>query len=155
MSIENNKLIAEFMGVEISLSEDKPTLFWINGWVESDSLRYHSDWNALWDVIDKIEDDERFDVNLLQYGTIILDNGVEIVNNVAMISFVNRIEHTYQAVVEFIKWYNQQDDSDSECDYCGLSGRFDDGSLWGVGKDNMESVLCTECLNNTTEIKKP
>jgi len=33
---------------------------------------------------------------------------VEVINNVADISFSNKIEHTYDAVVKFIKWYNEQ-----------------------------------------------
>ena len=42
----------------------------------------------------------------MQYGTRISDNQKEIVNNIANISFDKKIDHTYNAVVEFIKEYN-------------------------------------------------
>jgi hypothetical protein len=56
-------------------------------------------------VVEKIESYERYDVEIVQYGTKIMDNQKEIVNNIADISFDKKIEHTHQAVVEFIKRY--------------------------------------------------
>jgi hypothetical protein len=112
---ENNRLIAEFMGYEIIYRPNS------NGFIEIsdtelcdvDDLEYHKSWDWLMPVVDKIESDERFDVNILQYGTIISSNTkergyIEIVNNVANISFDSKIDHTYQAVVEFIKQHNNQ-----------------------------------------------
>ena len=104
---ENNKLIAKFMGIyhyrrgvyEMFVFEDD------NHRTEID-LYYHSDWNWLMEVIEFIESSPRFDVQILQYGAIILDEQVEVVNNVADFSFSCKIEHTYDAVVKFIKWYN-------------------------------------------------
>ena len=57
-------------------------------------------------VVEKIESYERYDVDILQYGTRISDNQKEIVNNIANTSFDTKIDHTYQAVVEFIKNQN-------------------------------------------------
>jgi hypothetical protein len=124
---ENNKLIAEFMGMQKG-HPDKDESRWENDWFEkltidgnifesgrrhSEPLGFHSSWDWLMPVVDKIESDERFDVNVLQYGTIISSNTkerghIEIVNNVANISFDSKIDHTYQAVVEFIKQHNNQ-----------------------------------------------
>lgn len=68
---------------------------------------YHNSWDWLMPVVEKIESDERYDVEILQYGTRILDNQKEIVNNIANISFDKKINHTYQAVVEFINELKQ------------------------------------------------
>ena len=54
-------------------------------------------------VVERIESNERYDVEILQYGTRITDNQKEIVNNIANISFDKKINHTYDAVIEFIK----------------------------------------------------
>ena len=98
---ENNKLILEFMGYpNIANDEDKIDYL-------EDCVKYHSSWDWLMPVIEEIESDKRYDVNILQYGTIICDNQIEIVNNIADISFDKKIEHTYDAIVQFIKEYNQ------------------------------------------------
>ena len=41
-------------------------------------------------------------------------------------------------------------DGDYNCDKCGKLGNFNDGSMWGTGKDNPETCLCSDCLNNLT-----
>lgn len=95
---ENNRLIAEFM------SSQKVT---------THHNQYHVSWNELMSVVEKIEEleDGRFDVNILKNGTQIFEfsaSGRLIVDNVANISFYEKIEHIYDAVVKFIKWYNKQ-----------------------------------------------
>lgn len=105
--MRNNKLIAEYMKVNIitldNVRENKnPYYSSADGYLEDD-LKYHSDWNWLMPVVEKIESDDRYDVDILQYGTRITDNQEEIVNNIADISFDKKIDHTYSAVVEFIK----------------------------------------------------
>ena len=107
--MKNNKLIAEFMGYEIIYRPNS------NGFIEIsdtelcdvDDLKYHTSWDWLMPVVEKIESDERYDVDILQYGTRIRENQKEIVNNIANISFDKKIEHTYDAVVEFINPYNK------------------------------------------------
>ena len=121
----NNKLIAEFMG---GITSSVPNLINLpqtrgdanihsvkgsevlpNGTYSVhrlNELKYHSSWDWLMPVVEKIESDERYDVDILQYGTRITDNQKEIVNNIANISFDKKIDHTYQAVVEFINQYN-------------------------------------------------
>ena len=106
--MKNNKLIAEFMGYEIIYRPNS------NGFIEIsdtelcdvDDLKYHTSWDWLMPVVEKIESDERYDVDILQYGTRIRENQKDIVNNIADISFDKKIEHTYDAVVEFIKEHN-------------------------------------------------
>jgi len=111
---DNNKLIAEFMGcVENPNNGVWNTVCPFEGkGHHPETMKYHTSWDWLMPVVEKIEEDERYNVDILQYGTIISSNTkeqgyLEIVNNVADISFDRKIDHTYQAVVEFIKWYNQ------------------------------------------------
>jgi len=100
----SNILIAEFMGVETT----DGLVFQDNNTHEFHPIKYHTSWDWLMPVVEKIESYERYDVDILQYGTRISDNQKEIVNNIANISFDTKIDHTYQAVLEFIKTYNNE-----------------------------------------------
>jgi hypothetical protein len=63
------------------------------------------------EVVEKIEDIESIDVDILTHGTRIYEwrsGGRVIADNCADISFNKKIEHTYDSVVKFIKWYNNQ-----------------------------------------------
>ena len=97
--MENNKLIAEFMGVKYPM-------------LKGSDLQYHTSWDWLMEVVEKIESDERYDVEILQYGTRIIERTktdlIEVVNNIADISFDSKIEHTYDAIVKFINEYNKR-----------------------------------------------
>jgi hypothetical protein len=122
--MESNKLIAEFMGVKPTM--ESPDVYSYNDgvffMVREDNpekvmeaiakyAKYHTSWDWLMPVVEKIEDIETIDVDILTNGTKIYEwrsGGEVIVNNCAEISFTNKIEHTYSAVVEFIKWYNEK-----------------------------------------------
>jgi len=75
---ENNKLIAEFLHGENATHPNQ----------------YHENWNELMQVIQKI-----LDISLK------LDS-MEMYYNIT--DSIPEIKNTYEAVVEFIKWYNQQ-----------------------------------------------
>jgi len=101
------------MGVQYKSDEDyfkelaemrEDGIFYEQGYMES-QLNYHESWDWLMPVVEKIEEDEEIDVNILLNGTIIFKwrTNTEIVNNVAKISFDKKIEHVYDAVVNFIK----------------------------------------------------
>ena len=114
--MKENKLIADFMGVQYKSDEDyfkeltemrEDGIFYEQGYMES-QLNYHESWDWLMPVVEKIESDDRYDVDILQYGTRIRDNQKEIISNVADISFDKKIDHTYDAVVEFIKELNKE-----------------------------------------------
>ena len=64
-------------------------------------------------LLKKIEENEEIDVNILLNGTVIFKwrTQEDIVNNVANISFDNKIEHTYDAVIEYLKIINKQEAS--------------------------------------------
>ncbi len=101
-TIENNKLIAEFMGVKtITIDELKSTLKQNreNGFIHTpqahvvDDLKYHTEWNWLMPVIGKISDfcEEPQELDSLKYSLLSAD-----------------IKTAYYQVVEFIKEFNNQ-----------------------------------------------
>ena len=114
-TIENNKLIAEFMG----LSYCKKHLY--EGWYKNhehnhrlcdfNGLKYHSDWNWLMKVVEKIEsiEDGIYQVDILQEGCKILKRCCLLIDKRVgkLESDTTKIESVYLACVEFIKWYNE------------------------------------------------
>jgi hypothetical protein len=117
---EGNKLIAEFMGwdgIRFLIPPDY-TLQDIEG-VESmfydfseNEMEYHSSWDWLMPVVEKIEskifdNDEFYNFNILGGCCVIVisSHGNELITSE---DGQSKIECTYLAVVEFIKWYNKQ-----------------------------------------------
>ena len=86
-TLENNKLIAEFMGLVVSNREDYHSSLHTN--VDAD-LKYHTSWDWLMPVVDEIDH--------LQFEEV-----VEIETGLKMRS----LSATYNAVVEFIKQQNK------------------------------------------------
>ena len=112
--IENNKLIAEFLNWEFDdLSEtfETPFLKLVDPHAFGDEqfscklqdfeLEFHSDWNWLMEVVEKIDG---------------LENSLENESNeyfrqfqkILSLSIYTKIETVYNACVEFVKWYNEQ-----------------------------------------------
>lgn len=114
--MEENKLIAEFMEWDVKRPATIPTNLHLSN-LELDNgdtmeLRYHESWDWLMPVVEKIESfifDENNSYNVTIGSTnycIIQDsNGdsVEIIKD----NGETKLETVYQAVVEFIKWYNK------------------------------------------------
>ena len=115
---EQNKLIAEFMGyetdnIEVTMPENfrevyrfesAPSDFFSSTLFKLQDCKFHSSWDWLMPVVEKIES--------LGHGVTIYRKGCHI-NNEASFSVngfkhSSKIEQTYKAVVEFINWYNQQ-----------------------------------------------
>ena len=93
-----NKLIAEFMGVNIITIDDvrknkNPYISSADGYLEDD-IKYHSSWDWLMPVISKITKDERYIEN--EYRESIMD----------VTPYGNK-EDAIKTVVEFIKWHNE------------------------------------------------
>ena len=100
--MEDNKLIAEFMGYEPNENGIYPIICQNEGkgW-HLETMKFHYDWNWLMTVVEKIE----------SLGVV-----VEIRENVCYIETSQgnytseleetKIQATYKAVVGFIKWYN-------------------------------------------------
>lgn len=133
--IKDNKLIAEFMGAILITpknTELEPYYreFDIEGLLRRDTLvkvlKYHTSWNRLMPVVEKIEslfysvsnqaefwyDDETDTVNhsRIQYICSISNRSCNIIINSANYYHerLSKITATWYAVVEFIKWYNTQ-----------------------------------------------
>ena len=106
---ENNRLIAEFMGYNEEIVNDE-VYFTLPDMLESlsdEELHYHSDWNWLMEVVEKIENyNEYTNVLFTPQGCEIncyIENGFLFSNDCN-----TKIEAVYNACIEFIKWYNKQ-----------------------------------------------
>lgn len=121
--MKDNKLIAEFMGVQYKSDEDyiknlkemrENGIYFEQGYMESE-LNYHESWDWLMSVVEKIERQEREYEEGFSYSIQIeFDNAViwkhsEFQESIRIveISGSNRFDATYNAVLEFIKWYNE------------------------------------------------
>ena len=120
-TIENNKLIAEFLSVKIHPCETIENFKFLpieerglyNGYF-IDELKYHEDWNWLMVVVENIESLEifdrmgRFNINTKNfdenYTSFITDKDEDFIQ----CEGDTKIEAVYNATVEFIKWYNNQ-----------------------------------------------
>lgn len=94
---QNNKLIAEFMGLHPYPNGDVFFGLWYDTikLERFENLLYHTSWDWLMPVVGKIKDKcEELKITLTSY----LIAGLITVN----------IDTVYKAVVEFINWYNQQ-----------------------------------------------
>ena len=112
-----NKLIAEFMGV---YQDDKGYWGFTNTKEHQrwhidrflDATHYDNDWNWLMEVVEKIENIEdknrcsKYNFEMVQTFVEIIDNNNS--DTIVEIDKNTKIQATYKAVVEFIKWYNEQ-----------------------------------------------
>ena len=104
--IENNKLIAEFLGFKFNKHRKAYRIpqmgFAFQGKIED--LKFHSSWNWLMKVIDKI-------YNLYKDENFKFYSNLEGVNLYSVIktSFIEdiNIDYTYSTVIEYIEWYNK------------------------------------------------
>lgn len=94
--IENNKLIAEFMGYDPITLADYDNHGFLNDLmmiVDITDCRYSNSWDWLMPVVGRIVQDESFiEVHAREY---LMD----------IVPYC-RLEDTYNAVIEFIKWFN-------------------------------------------------
>lgn len=116
---ENNKLIAEFMGLETTLTHKGTKEYYqreynSGTWYEEHELRYQDSWDWLMPVVQRIEctstdnkdnSDNFFNVAIEVFECNI--NGVDTSINISH-NAQTKIKATYEAVVEFIKEYNKQ-----------------------------------------------
>ena len=123
--IENNKLIAEFMGVfdkilstgNIHSWSDAPFYYTTEDTREkvikniSKYSKYSKDWNWLMQVVEKIEsiEDGIYQVDILQEGCKILKKCSLLIDKTVskLEPDTTKIKSVYLACVEFIKWYNE------------------------------------------------
>ncbi|HTJ53768.1 MAG TPA: hypothetical protein VL443_30140 [Cyclobacteriaceae bacterium] len=103
----DNELIAEFMGYDAPAEYPNGYYVWPDqGFCVVDDFQFHSSWDWLMPVVDKIE--------TMGYQFKQCRKRVEIFEDFGTQLFVLRtkedikIKSACKAVVEFIKWYNQQ-----------------------------------------------
>jgi len=106
---ENNKLIAEFMGIEFEkgkYSHESSEYYFV-----ADELEYDFNWNWLMPVVEKIAKDyhktEIVSDEETDHCRITVYNEEGERDNEIFECGLSTLEATYKAVVEFIKWYNQ------------------------------------------------
>ena len=110
--VEGNRLIAEFMGYK---QRENGGLFWGNdglGGLYPKDLKYHSSWDWLMPVVEKIQhlEDElpvKIDFQIHLLGAVELY--IDYKRVFAMTAFEpgTLINAVYEAILEFIKWYNE------------------------------------------------
>lgn len=121
--VSSSALIADFLGwekYEDGLTYKFPNLYPIynindeenTGWISEHitNTEFHSRWDWLMPVVEKIEIECKFDVNIyghynwvMPFRCTILDNR----NNIIVYKGNDsKIQCVYDAVVEFIKWWN-------------------------------------------------
>lgn len=124
--VENNKLIAEFMGFvadksfEVRLVDGINTSYYYykdDVMYLPEVMEYNCSWDWLMEVVDKIEslpDEENngvFFFKIYQDSVIIFSNGDYINKLIEVMGQGSRIKNVYQAVVEFIQLYNKANKS--------------------------------------------
>ena len=93
-TLENNKLIAEFLGYETYEMNGVLNVHYSENNIRTiQDTYYHADWNWLMEVVEKIE----------KVGEKELKFSVEF----EKVKLSSNIESVYNACIEFIKWYNE------------------------------------------------
>lgn len=115
--LEGNKLIAEFMGIETKVYSDTPTItFWNfrNHMKKESEMKYHSSWDWIMPVLAKIE--KMGCIVEISFSLVVFcricaigkkeDRATNFIadNNGGL----EPIVAAYKAVVEFIKWHNNE-----------------------------------------------
>lgn len=97
---ENNKIIAEFMGWENEKFNDILFYYTLDGCLDENSLKFHSDWNWLMSVVEKI----RFKTDCAFFN---FDDWQSLINAIEICLLNLSIKDTYSACIEYINWYNE------------------------------------------------
>jgi hypothetical protein len=115
---ESNKLIAQFLGQKKQPFEFPQFGFirhngeWKDTFTE-DQLKFHKDWNWLMSVVEKIEslkdkeNNGKYYFEIYKTSVTIFGNGT-FLNEIINTEEKTKIQSVYNACVEFIKWYNEQ-----------------------------------------------
>ena len=107
-TIENNKLIAEFMGLNLHQGVwRKSTLATERKICKEDALKYYSDWNWLMKVVEKIESlNYIFEIKTTWCRIKEIGTGSVIV--LRWEEDRTKIGAVYNACIDFINFYNEQ-----------------------------------------------
>lgn len=108
--LEGNKILAEFMG---RCGKRNKNLYWVNIpgvlWVAVDEMKFHSSWDWLMPVVEKIESlnysTEIYSMGSYNHRMVVYSSGA-IVNQSELME--SKIKSVFTACVEFAKWYKNQ-----------------------------------------------
>lgn len=119
--LENNKLMAKFLGAkqydetDDFIYFDETNNIFSNDTISLKNLKFNTDWNWLMEVVEKIEnwEGEQFyiihSMSFNKRSISIKTESNRVFKNIEI--FYNKgekIQATYKACAEFIKWYNEQ-----------------------------------------------
>lgn len=111
--IEHSRILAKFMGGE-NYAKGRPDMWCFeqnplgNKWLHDRELNYHTDWNRLMQVVQKIES-LGFEFIIAESRANIAPVSDKSVDQFIIIDIIGtKIEAVYNACVEFVKWYNSQ-----------------------------------------------
>lgn len=114
-TLENNKLITEFMELPFITEDGETNYIKDLIHVPDYELSYHEDWNWLMEVVEKIENWENgqyYIIHSMYFNKRNISIKAECNRDFKNIDiFYNegeKIQAVYKACVEFIKWYNAQ-----------------------------------------------
>lgn len=111
--VENNRLIAEFLDIKgkVDYHDGKGfrDCYWLNGGPYSvESLRFNSEWGLLIEAVEKVES-KGYAVEIVETYCLITkpkNNGL-VIADLGGGDFT-KLSATYEAVILFIQWHNQQ-----------------------------------------------
>lgn len=107
-TLENNRLIAEFMGLGMQLHMVEHPI--TGEYTSDDEMLYHTDWNWLMPVVEKIEALQDGEYTFEIEGCNATIHNTDYSHN-SHVAHDNKLDAVYSAVTEFIKWYNQNKQS--------------------------------------------
>ena len=113
--IENNKLIAEFMGVDVNYSDivykdsKSPLRHFIDNRNKLDGLDFHNSWDWLMPVVEKCKETlETIETEFESEERAKFEEEIFSLDETLEDFFTNNLEAIYRRCIEFIKWYNEQ-----------------------------------------------
>lgn len=114
--IENNKLLAEFIGYTQPHPEYPSTTYWYKKDKQPLAiLLFDSDWNWLMQIVEKIqlldivhEYNRSYDNVFKTWECYLIPAYKNSFGYIRSLSKNSEIEAVYNACVEFVKWYNEQ-----------------------------------------------
>lgn len=106
---EMNRVIADFMDyLQLNQKTESPYLYAMRHAYDNGHLKYHSDWNWLMAVVDKINSLDGWAAINIDSGMVYVHKKKEPLVSYNRLEFPKTIDSVYKAVYDFIIWYNQQ-----------------------------------------------
>jgi len=112
---ENNQIIAKFMGMVYDNHDNQPNKYWEltddqnfvsqEAYLQDKDLKFHSDWNWLMEVVEKIESlGFKFQITS-QYAAVLKNHSLISQSLICTVDGIYKIQATHETVAAFIKWY--------------------------------------------------